>query len=87
VRQMYARPPHGGTMQSPSPPHPHTTHPPFHPPITTTHNASAENVRKAWGGYECARARLTVRCAFSGRNLNSRMPLDPTHDRLKRARV
>jgi hypothetical protein len=28
-----------------------------------------------------------VRCAFSGRNLHSRMPLDPTHVRLKRAGV
>jgi insulysin len=26
---------------------------------------------------------LTVRCAFSDRNLHSRMPLDPTHVRLK----
>jgi Ca2+-binding EF-hand superfamily protein len=26
-------------------------------------------------------------CAFFGRNLHSRMPLDPTHDRLKRTRV
>jgi hypothetical protein len=29
----------------------------------------------------------TVRCAFSDRNLHSRMPLDPTHVRLKRTRV
>jgi hypothetical protein len=28
-----------------------------------------------------------VRCAFSDRNLHSRMPLDPTHVRLKRTRV
>jgi hypothetical protein len=28
-----------------------------------------------------------VRCAFSDRNLQSRMPLDPTHVRLKRAGV
>jgi hypothetical protein len=28
-----------------------------------------------------------VRCAFFGRNLHSRMPLDPTHVRLKRTRV
>jgi hypothetical protein len=28
-----------------------------------------------------------VRCAFSGSNLHSRMPLDPTHVRLKRTRV
>jgi hypothetical protein len=27
---------------------------------------------------------LYVRCAFSDRNLHSRMPLDPTHVRLKR---
>jgi uncharacterized repeat protein (TIGR01451 family) len=29
----------------------------------------------------------SVRCAFSDRNLHSRMPLDPTHVRLKRTRV
>jgi hypothetical protein len=29
----------------------------------------------------------TVRCAFFDRNLHSRMPLDPTHVRLKRTRV
>jgi hypothetical protein len=28
-----------------------------------------------------------ARCAFFGRNLHSRMPLDPTHVRLKRTRV
>jgi hypothetical protein len=28
-----------------------------------------------------------VRCAFSGRNSHSRMPLDPTHVRLKRTYV
>jgi hypothetical protein len=28
-----------------------------------------------------------VRCAFFGRNLHSRMPLDPTHVRLKRTCV
>jgi hypothetical protein len=31
--------------------------------------------------------KLKVRCAFFGRNLHSRMPLDPTHVRLKRTRV
>jgi hypothetical protein len=30
---------------------------------------------------------LGVRCAFSDRNLHSRMPLDPTHVRLKRTCV
>jgi hypothetical protein len=29
----------------------------------------------------------TARCAFFGRNLHSRMPLDPTHVRLKRTRL
>jgi hypothetical protein len=29
-------------------------------------------------------AMVMVRCAFFGRNLHSRMPLDPTHVRLKR---
>jgi tRNA A37 methylthiotransferase MiaB len=33
------------------------------------------------------RSRDTARCAFSGSNLHSRMPLDPTHVRLKRTRV
>ena len=28
-----------------------------------------------------------ARCAFFGRNLHSRMPLDPTHVRLNRTRV
>jgi hypothetical protein len=31
--------------------------------------------------------RRKVRCAFFGRNLHSRMPLDPTHVRLKRTYV
>jgi hypothetical protein len=30
---------------------------------------------------------VQARCAFFGRNLHSRMPLDPTHVRLKRTRV
>jgi hypothetical protein len=30
---------------------------------------------------------IQVRCAFFGRNLHSRMPLDPTHVRLKRTFV
>jgi hypothetical protein len=30
---------------------------------------------------------LIARCAFFGRNLHSRMPLDPTPARLKRADV
>jgi hypothetical protein len=41
------------------------------------------NVDKAaLAAKECA-----VRCAFSDRSLHSRMPLDPTHVRLKRTRV
>jgi hypothetical protein len=41
-------------------------------------------------GTGCAQLRLQwarVRCAFPDRNLHSRMPLDPTHVRLKRTRV
>jgi hypothetical protein len=34
-----------------------------------------------------AQPKPTVRCSFSDRNLHSRMPLDPTHVRLKRTRV
>jgi hypothetical protein len=34
-----------------------------------------------------ARSGILVRCAFSDRNLHSRMPLDPTHVRLKRTCV
>jgi TPR repeat protein len=37
-------------------------------------------------GYPYAQFRY-ARCAFSDRNLHSRMPLDPTHVRLKRTRV
>jgi hypothetical protein len=37
--------------------------------------------------YEEGKPNPRVRCAFSDRNLHSRMPLDPTHVRLKRTRV
>jgi hypothetical protein len=40
-------------------------------------------IRYAWHDYvECVLVN-SVRCAFSDRNLHSRMPLDPTHVRLK----
>jgi hypothetical protein len=44
---------------------------------TTVGNHTAAGIRRP----KCAR------CAFFGRNLHSRMPLDPTHVRLTRTRV
>jgi hypothetical protein len=46
---------------------------------------SVEDVKRKITAAYCPRAAADVRCAFSHRNLHSRMPLDPTPVRLKRA--
>jgi hypothetical protein len=62
-------------------------HPDHHHEPHAAPTMPANNYRQLDMDMDSHATRLTVRCAFSDTNLHSRMPLDPTHVRLKRTRV